>query len=436
MGKITWFQNGPFETGAWGGLKRVPWDDPRVINDPRAVAAKRSQDDEFGNMDDDMDELPLDDPTEGMDIEGELPNLGALIPRSDGARGREREGDTDTGRAVVPRGGNMADVAGGGTRRPDGEQPVTELARIGGATVGAGNVSKETQVMQNATPSYGLQETHTALCNYNGWFGATVLDHSSPLVSEFRMTAPFDMLASTLGTTAEGAGWTKQLTNVPYNGNVTRGGAGISATFPITTASGANATETANWFNFWSNIYEYYTVLSCDYEVVIACSNTTYSNDVLVGFDFNSYSDTAGATGNKTPQTASVVDMMSYKHIKWVRVEAPSSSTTSRPTAIISGRYVPGMANRNVSNDGDVKTWNSTGGAGPVQPTLKEFLTLYFYKHPMATSNTTTTFAGCNVQYTLKYKVQFKDLRVNARYPTTGVTDISMLTSSEVMQVN
>lgn len=330
-----------------------------------------------------------------------------------------------------PTGGMEVDSGPGG-------EPAPEAARLGaGATVGAGNVSKETQVMINATPSYGLQETHTTLCNYTNYFSATLLDHTSPMVSEFRMTAPFDMMTgpSNMVTVAAGAAYTKALNNVPWNGTTTRDAANAGV-FPITPTAGAATAETANWFNFWSKIYEYYTVLSCDFQIVINNPSNTNNNDLLVGWDFNSYSDTAGATGNKTPQSSTLVDMRSYKHIKWTRVESTTGITVSKATSTISGTYVPGMAARNVSNDGDVKTWSSTGGAGPTQPTLKEFLTLYFYKHPLNYTNLTTTFAGCNVEFTLKYKVQFKDLRVNARYPTTGVTAISMITPTDVLQVS
>lgn len=50
-----------------------------------------------------------------------------------------------------------------------GDPGVPEASRSSGdgATVGAGNISKETPVLKNATPSRGLQETHTAICVYN-----------------------------------------------------------------------------------------------------------------------------------------------------------------------------------------------------------------------------------------------------------------------------
>lgn len=293
-----------------------------------------------------------------------------------------------------------------------------------------GPVTKETPVLLNAKPSYGLQETHTALCVFNGWLSAVALDHTA-IKTDFRVTSPIDCMTTTLGTTAASGAWTKGLKNVPLNGGSgTRGAA--PAVFPVETVSVAHATEQANWFAFWAKIYEYYTVLSCEYEIILQNPNTAAGSDALVGYDFNSYSDTAGATGNQTPDTSTLIDMKSWKHIRWERVEPSSGNNTKMGFSTIRGTYRPGQAARNISNDGDVKTWTSTlAGA---QPTLKEFLTLYYFKHPMNTVETTTT-TGVNVQYTLKYIVQFKDLRVNARYPKTGVTDISMTTSSDVMQI-
>ena len=104
---------------------------------------------------------------------------------------------------------------------------------------------------------------------------------------------------------------------------------------------------------------------------------------MLVGMDFNSYSDTVGATGNKTPQDATLTEMMAFKHIKWHNVVESNAINPSASLVTIKGRYFPGMAARNVSNDGDVKTWVKVAE----QPTLKEFLTLYFYRAPMNYQN-------------------------------------------------
>jgi len=270
----------------------------------------------------------------------------------------------------------------------DGSGGGEPAALMAGASVGAGNVSKETQVMKNATPSYGLQETHTTLSLFEGFFSSTSMDFTAPNFMEFRMTSPLDCVAtSSLVNVAIAGAYTKAVNNVPWIGTTT----GLtrvagSAEFPIVTATGSVATEIGSWFAFWAKIYEYYTVLSCDYEIIINNPSATPNNDVLVGWDFNSYSDTVGATGNKTPQLSTLMDMKSYKHMKWTKIEATTSLNVAKPISVISGRYLPGMANRNVSNDGDVKTWNKVTD----QPTLKEFLTLYFFKHPLSLQNTTT----------------------------------------------
>lgn len=311
---------------------------------------------------------------------------------------------------------------------PGGEPEAA--ARVASGSGPGKPVSKETPVLLNAKPSYGLQETHTALCVFDGWLSAVKLDHTA-IKTDFRVTSPIDCMTTTLETTAANTAWTKGLKNVPLNGGSDKRGV-APAVFPVETVSVAHATEQANWFAFWAKIYEFYTVLSCEYEIILQNPNTSSGSDVLVAYDFNSYSDTAGATGNQTPDTSTLTDMKSWKHIRWERVAPASGNNMKMGFTTIRGTYRPGQAARNISNDGDVKTWTSTlAGA---QPTLKEFLTLYYFKHPMNTVETTTT-TGVNVQYTLKYIVQFKDLRVNARYPKTGVTDISMTTSSDVMMI-
>ena len=87
-----------------------------------------------------------------------------------------------------------------------------------------------------------------------------------------------------------------------------------------------------------------------------------------------------------------------------------------------------------------MKTWIKTnlGVTGPDAPTLKEYLTFYFYRHPLSFSNQvvgTSNTQGCNVQITLKYVVQFKDLRVEARYPAAAATDFTLTIDPDVVQI-
>jgi hypothetical protein len=233
---------------------------------------------------------------------------------------------------------------------------------------------------------------------------------------------------------AEGAAWPVapgNIVNVPFNNSTNRSGVGKASVFPYTTPSGASATEKAWWFAYWAKIYEYYTVLNCEYEIVVTNPTTSNSQGMIIGIDFDAYSNTAGATGNITPKVASLMEMRSFKHIKWRRVGPNSPETNYSPnTIVIRGNYKPGMAHRNVSNDGDVKTWNAINA----QPTLKEFLNLYFYRDPLSYIDNDTPM-GVNVSVKLMYTVQFKDLQQQARYPCNSLTDIVQNIDTDVKQV-
>lgn len=401
---ITWGPTGPFELQTWGGWKKLPRNDPRVANDPRWRNIEIAVDPTSPGGDS-LPDLPRgasQDPTEGMDID--------MSGRGSGA--------------------------GSGSRGPPGDGDV-EMAAASSSNDSGSKVSKETPILQGQSPSYGLQETHTTICPFDGWFSVInpSITFATPIVAEFRLTSPLDPFTKNLSNTVQAAAWTAGLNNVPWNGALTRSTTAQGpAEFPILTPAGASATDKAGWFAYWAKIYEYYTVLSCEYHIKIHNPSELGSNDLLMGFDFNTYSDTATATGNKTPQDATLTEMQAFKHIQWKNIRSSYQNGDNGLTSI-RGTYYPGMAARNISNDGDVKTWSLT----TAQPSFKEFLTLYFYRAPLNYQNNDYASGGkatgCNVQYTMKYIIQFKDLRVQARYPTAAGTDISQTIDTDTIQV-
>ena len=280
------------------------------------------------------------------------------------------------------------------------EQPETMALRAGGTP---GNpVSKETPISRYPSLTYGLQETHTTILPWCGYIATTGMTHGVPNVLELRMTQPFDMIATTLQGLAAGAAWGKDFYVVPYNNSNTRDAA-TAPTFPSTLDSGPATTEKASWWEYWRKFYEYYTVLGCEYEIFIDNPNETRGTDVVVGWDFNAYSDTATASGNKTPQNQTLAVMKQYKGIQWRTVEQCSNQINQKRQIMIKGTYKPGQTRRNIVNDGDVKTWAKTNNGGtPDSPTLKEFLTLYFYRHELAWLKDTTKTLGVNMQIILK----------------------------------
>ena len=121
-----------------------------------------------------------------------------------------------------------------------------------------------------------------------------------------------------------------------------------------------------------------------------------------------------------------IAEIMAYKHVKFHTIENSLSNGKNAYT-IIKGTYKPGQAKRNITNDGDVKTWTATG---TTLPNLKEILTLNFVKHPLCHK---ADAVGCNIQIRLKYIVQYKDLKQQARYPNTITSDQDIvLTLNEI----
>jgi hypothetical protein len=227
-----------------------------------------------------------------------------------------------------------------------------------------------------------------------------------------------------------------------------------NAYYPVAigTHNTAPVNERPAWFNFWAKLYDFYTVLGCEYKIIIHNPTDQYSSQIITGpattkyattaaadnvgalllapavsvptklptnivvaEQFDTYSDTATSTGNVMPLTQ-YEEIRQYKNIRWHQVKDGGNTT------VITGTYKPGQAKRNITNDGDVKTWTATT---TTLPSLKEILTLNFFQDPLnITSNAAgVNNVGCNMEINLKYIIQFKDLKQQARYPNTITTD-------------
>lgn len=307
------------------------------------------------------------------------------------------------------------------------DEGATAAARA--SSGGAGNpVSKETEVSTYPNLSYGLPETHTCILPWTGWLSVAKLKTSTPVQIRVRMNCPADMIDCT--TNDSSVALTKGVYNQPIKEDgtlaTTTDNDGVSFPETFTSLSSTDTKERPAWRAYFGALYEYYTVLGCEYKITINNPVSNIGASVMVGTQFDSYSDTAGQTGNVMPQTG-LSQMMSYKNIKWDIIKYSRSEVPNQNNAVISGRYTPGQVKRNIQNDGDVKTWTSTGARDLqgtntdswMTPVLKDFLTLNFYKAPLGFNAST----GCNIQFELKYIVQFKDLRQQARYPNVHTTD-------------
>lgn len=302
-----------------------------------------------------------------------------------------------------------------------------QLARMGPGG-GSNTVSKETPVSEGVGLQYGLPETHTVILPWTTFVSYGLLDHDTPLQLQLRMNSIWDMMVNGVTVLASaGTIAAKAFHDRPV------GLAGVNiagATFPQT--PGNVATERPQWRDYFASLYDYYTVTSCKYRITILNTTNNRGADQIVGVQFDSYSDTATSTGNVMPQTK-LIEALHYKNINWHIVTNSTSeqSTTGANKYVIEGVYKPGQIKRNIVNDGDVKTWTSTNISSPVLPTLKDILTVNFWKAPL---NYATAAQTCgNMQIELQYIVQFKDLKQQARYPNTITTtqDITQILNED-----
>lgn len=291
----------------------------------------------------------------------------------------------------------------------DGGEPESAPMAARASAPGPGNtVSKETPISNYPSLSYGLQETHTTILPWTGWCSVTGLRQDFPRQLKLRMNAPYDMVIDTIQAvpgTVPTDGY-EGFYNIPIKENTTFG----TTTFPETMTT----MERPAWRDYWAQLYEYYTVLGCEYKITIVNPTSHVGASAIVGKQFDSNSDAATTTGNVMPLTK-LSEAMAFKNISWEVINYSRSEVANRNVGIIQGTHRPGQTKRNIVNDGDVKTWTATGSI----PNLRDVLTLNFYRAPLAWHNG----VGLNMQIELKYIVQFKDLRLQARYPNTVTTE-------------
>lgn len=306
----------------------------------------------------------------------------------------------------------------------DADGDIQMAARSSGGDGGGNQTSKETPIT-DAKPSYGLQETHTTILPYTGWCSIGLLDHDTPLQLGFRMNSIWDMMVTSLTTLADGGTIAAKAAHIRPVGP---GGVNTSGvTFPTTPSAGTQTGERPQWRDYWAQLYQWYTVIGCEYKITVMNTSNTRGANIICGTQYDTYTDTSTSSGNVMPLTT-LTETLAFKNIKWKII---TSDTTEEDTgsnvSVFSGVYRPGDAKRNIINDGDVKTWtwvDSSGaptGAATQIPNLKEILTLNFYKAPLNYATAANTCA--NVQIDLKYLVQFKDLKPQARYPASVHAD-------------
>lgn len=250
------------------------------------------------------------------------------------------------------------------------------------------------------------------------WFSCPNLDERTPTLHAFRLNSIYDIIHKGIPTQEVTA--TK-----PYNFKC------MDAHYPFASTNGdlfpwyptSVPNVAANYYPWyrdtWSKLYNWWTVLGCEYEITIFNPRGS-GRSALCAYTIQTEGTTAARV---IPETIRLNELMAMENIQYKGIEP--YNINGKYKQMITGRYKPGSAKRDIKNDGDVKLWTETAST----PSYNENMRLYFYKDPLSSNVLNTTgpvtegaseSTHVQVQIRLKYIVQWKNLKQSAIYPTTG----------------
>lgn len=299
----------------------------------------------------------------------------------------------------------------------DMDKPNNEVSsRAGSKGDGMGKGTQETPITF-AQPTYGLPETHTCILPATTYFSVGNVDKQACVPFKVHMNSPVAILQTPYTDLDPGDTIDKTLYNKPLSG------ASVAPTplnnlFPITPSS----VLIPAWRKYFDKLYSVYTVLGCEWKLTVTNLSTQRTCDAIIGVAYES--EGASSSTAKLPDNATLHETFSWKDINYTIVQ---DSHERSNTAVLTGRFKPGQAPRDVTNDEDVKTWTGVTS----EPALIENLKIMFWKAPLAPDNFNVQL---NCQLQLKYIIQYKDLATEARYPTaTSATTITQTLPTEAL---
>lgn len=298
------------------------------------------------------------------------------------------------------------------------------LVTMGGTITPAG--SRETPIIA-APPKLGLADTHTAVCSYTCYVSVYKKSATNPVELAISMVDPRNPVTTTIThKPASDSGAFSAVADKPIPpGNSTSYTASttpVAGDFPQQPLASDNRPA---WWNFWTKMYDSYTVLGCHYNIVMQNPGYRGTMDVMMGSAVETY--TASDTTNKIPTDKNWVSMHSWPNIKWKLIPGNSNIDAIQDTqdgnfSIVNGSYRPGQANRLVQNDQDTKTWHRVTES----PILKEDLHMFFFSSGLSY----TGEIRVNMEITQRFIVQFKDLAQGFRYPSADSIALSNYTDT------
>ena len=249
----------------------------------------------------------------------------------------------------------------------------SEARLVATSNAGEGKKGSQETPITPQKPHYGLPDTSTVILPYTQYLSVIpgTFNDFSMVDFSLRLTSVTDILPQQLLAPTAGGNFSKGLFN-----SVTPTGSGNLwptplIAFPQTTTNGANTTEKPAWRNFWQKLYQYYTVLGCEYELTFVNSRNAINGNVVIAHGFDTFG--SSSSGNVFPTGKQMYEMESWKGLDWKLLRSTADFSGQGCTATIKGYYKPNQAHRNVNNDEDVKTWTAVGSNPSLTETLRIF---------------------------------------------------------------
>lgn len=339
---------------------------------------------------------------------------------------------------------NMDDAGGGMDIDAGAGTGAMALMAAGGG--GAPTGAEETPVDFNTRVETGMfTETKTVILPVTYYFSMTDLKRESPNLVRLRLNCPYDILVGNTFTDQTEAGLrnaglsfdahpaaaTNPTPLVPFPTALT----GSTAATAVTAGGGTVGPTDLYpaWLKWYEKAYESYHIMETDYKVTLRNPQTSGNSDVVIYHEFDAY--TSSSTGNVIPATTGPFYWDTWKRIKEHKIGPKQLANGEQYTHTISGTWRPGQISHNTVNSTDIKTWYPTGAApGAPNAIWVEQLVIALFPGINSTLATTNKAFGMNVEVEMRFKVQFKDLKVGIRYPISTDADTNFVVPDDVLQ--
>lgn len=310
-----------------------------------------------------------------------------------------------------------------GMQEATGSTDATAAPTATKAATGSKKSAHETEIIPQQ-PHYGIPEVATVIFPFTTYFSIVTHaeNYGNSVDFRIRCNTLYDCMPDALSDRpAAGAAYSLGKYDVLAGGGTTWQAA--LKLFPTSAPTGSNTGEAPQWREWYAKLYEHYSCLKTEWEVTFHNPRSAVNSDILIAYSEEAHK-AAEASGNTVPDSISSVFAENFPGLTWRMLHSQSDGAEDKNWLTCKGTYYPNMANKNVTNDEDVKTWTAMGAT----PSLTELIHFKLWK---AAFNDQTISQAINVRVHLRITAQLRDLKEVFRYPAAQ-TAVSLAAPTDI----